>query len=268
MKKDKLTFGAKINCTFAALAAVLALTVWFGFHAEGSLADSLENATGKTLRTIELLGTLNTAKSNMAVGNRSVLLFTYTKDSSEITWSKQLFRASSESFRKVLAEIGPLLVTEEGKQLMAHMEAGFAVWLRSYSELEQLADAGNPDGAVKVLLEKIKPNYLALGEDCTKLVEINNKLIEEERQTARNQVASSRWIMLLLVALGVAVTAVALGIVRGANSSLRQSATELLEGSRQVAAAAGQVASASQSLAEGTSEQAATLEETSSSTTE
>ena len=36
MKRDTLTFGAKINCTFAALAAVLALTVWFGFHTAGT----------------------------------------------------------------------------------------------------------------------------------------------------------------------------------------------------------------------------------------
>ena len=204
----------------------------------------------------------------MAVGQRGAVMFAYAKDSSQSTAAKQLFRESSESFRKALAEIGPLLVTEEGKQLVAHMEAGFALWIPAYAELEQLADAGNPDGAAKVLVEKIKPHYLALGEDCTKLVEINKTLVEKERQSARDQVASSRWIMLLLVALGVAVTAVALGIVRGANSTLRQSATELLEGSRQVAAAAGQVASASQSLAQGTSEQAATLEETSSSTTE
>ena len=268
MKKDSLTFGAKINCTFATIAAVLALAVWFGFHTAGSLSDSLESATGKTLRKIELAGILNTAESDMAVGQRGVVMFTYAKDSGQTTSAKQLFRTSSETFRKALVEIGPLLVTEGGKQIASKMEAGFALWLPGYAELEQLADAGNPDGAAKVLLEKTKPLYVALGEYGSKLVAINHKLIDEERQSARDQVASSRWIMLLLVAIGAIVTVVALGIVRGANSSLRQSATELLEGSRQVAAAAGQVASASQSLAQGTSEQAATLEETSSSTTE
>jgi methyl-accepting chemotaxis protein/methyl-accepting chemotaxis protein-1 (serine sensor receptor) len=268
MKKNTLAFSTKINCTFAALAAVLALTVWFGFQTAGSLSDSLENATGKTTRKIELLGIMNTAKSNMAVGNRSIVLFTYAKDSSQITWSKQLFRESSETFRKALTEIGPLLVTEKGRQLTSRIEAAFAAWLGAFAELEQLTDAGNPDGAVKVMLEKIKPHYLSLGDDCTNLIEINNKLVEDERQSARDHVASSRWIMLLLVAVGLAVTAVALWIVRSANLTLRQSATELLEGSRQVASAAAQVASASQSLAQGTSEQAATLEETSSSTTE
>jgi methyl-accepting chemotaxis protein len=268
MKRDTLTFGAKITCTFAALAAVMAITVWFSFHTAGSLSDSLENTTGKTQRKIELAGILNAAEATMAVGHRGAVMFTYAKDSSQTAASRQLFRDSSESFRKALAEVGPLLVTEEGKQLVAHMEAGFAQWNQAYAEMEQLVDAGNPDGAIKVLAEKIKPHYLALGEDCRKLVEVNKKLIEEERRSARDQVASARWIMMLLVALAAAVTAVALGVMRGANSTLRQSATELMEGSRQVAAAAGQVAASSQSLAQGTSEQAATLEETSSSTTE
>ena len=149
------------------------------------------------------------------------------------------------------------------------MEASYGQWLAGIcGNVQQLADAGIPEGAFRVLGEKVKPHYVALGEIARIACHSTSKLVEAERQSASDQFAFSRWIMFLLVALGVAVTAVALGIVRGANRTLRQSATELLEGSRQVAAAAGQVASASQSLAQGTSEQAATLEETSSSTTE
>ena len=48
MKRNSLTFGAKINCTFAALAAVLALTIWSGFHTAGMLQELLENATTRT----------------------------------------------------------------------------------------------------------------------------------------------------------------------------------------------------------------------------
>jgi len=267
MKRDSITFGAKINCTFAALAAVMAITIWYGFYTTRSLAGSLEN-TRKSARKLELLGNLNTAKSDMSVGQRGATLFSYAKDASQGNAARQLFRESSEKFRKALAETGALLVTAEGKQVLSRMEADFAQWLQSYSGLEPLLDAGNTDAGAKLLIEKLRTQYLAIGEDCAKLVEINNRLIEEDRQSASDQVASSRWIMLLLVILGAAVTVVALAIVRGANSTLRQSATELMEGSRQVAAAAGQVASASQSLAQGTSEQAATLEETSSSTTE
>ena len=48
MKRDKLTFGTKINCTFAALAAVLALTVWFGFHTMRTLRRRWRMPPGKT----------------------------------------------------------------------------------------------------------------------------------------------------------------------------------------------------------------------------
>jgi len=268
MKRKTLAFGTKINLTFAALAAVLALTVGVGFYTAETLSDSLENATGKTLRKIELAGALNTAKSNLSVGTRSIVLFTYAKESGQVSAAKQTFNENVELFQKAIAEINPLLTTEEGKQVVSTIEARFGQFLQGYREVEQLVDAGNPDQAIKVLIEKTRPQSLALGGDCTKLLELNNRLIRVERQEARDQAVSSRWIMLLMVVFGVAVTAVALAIVRGANLTLRQSATELLEGSRQVASAAGQVASASQSLAQGTSEQAATLEETSSSTTE
>ena len=268
MRRDNMTFGAKINGTFTALAAVLALTVWFGFHTMGNLQALLENASGKTTRKIELAGTLNAAESDMAVGQRGVVIFTFVKNASQANASKTLFRESSSAFRKALNEITPMLITDDGKQIASHMEAGLALWLSAYPELERLADAGDSDGAAKLLIEKLKVQYVALAEDCAKLTEILNRLIKADREAAADQVSTSRWIMLLLLALGAIVTVVALGIVRGANSTLRQSATELLEGSRQVAAAAGQVASASQSLAQGTSEQAATLEETSSSTTE
>jgi hypothetical protein len=179
MKKTTLAFGTKINCSFAALAAVLALTVWFGFHTAGSLSDSLENATGKTLQKIELAGSLDTAVSDMATSGRGVIMFAYAKDSNQGAGSKELFRKSSESFRKALAEIGPLLVTEEGKRLVAHLESGFAQWVPAYAEMEQLADAGNPDGAVKVLVEKIKPQYLTLDADSEQLISVKKTLVEE-----------------------------------------------------------------------------------------
>jgi len=75
--------------------------------------------------------------------------------------------------------------------------------------------------------------------------------------------------LILVLSAGAAIAAGASFMgVRSAAGQLRQLAREMLDGSRQVAAASGQVAAASHSLAQGNSEQAATLEETSSSATE
>src|SRR5580765_2181911 len=136
MKKSTLAFGTKINRTFAALAVVLALTVGFGFYTAVSLSALLENATGKTLRKIQLAGALNTAKSNLAVGTRSIVLFTYAKDPSQVSAAKQLFTENSELFRQALVDIGPLLVTDEGKQAVSTIESRFGQFVQGYREVE------------------------------------------------------------------------------------------------------------------------------------
>ena len=268
MKPSTLSFGAKITCTVAALALVLVLTILLAFRANGSMADSLEKSAGVTMRKILLAGILDTAVSDMAAGGRGLIMYTYAKDPTNSAAAKQLFRDSSGTFRKAMTELRSSLNTEEGSQLTLEMDSGFSLWLSAFSEVDQLTGAGNPDGAVRVLAEKIKPQYQALRADGDKLIEVYTKLIKDERGAATERVAFTRWMMLLLAAIGIVAAAVALWIVRGANGELRQAAAELMSGSSQVASAAEQVASASQSLAQGTSEQAATLEETSSSTTE
>jgi methyl-accepting chemotaxis protein len=78
----------------------------------------------------------------------------------------------------------------------------------------------------------------------------------------------AKMLIVVLAAGGAVAAAASFMSVRSAAGQLRQLAGEMLDGSRQVAAASSQVAAASHSLAQGNSEQAATLEETSSSATE
>jgi methyl-accepting chemotaxis protein len=75
-------------------------------------------------------------------------------------------------------------------------------------------------------------------------------------------------LIVVLSAGGIIATGASFLGVRSAARQLRQLAGAMLDGSRQVAAASSQVAAASHSLAQGNSEQAATLQETSSSATE
>lgn len=79
---------------------------------------------------------------------------------------------------------------------------------------------------------------------------------------------SSHWIAWLLAAAACVVAAVSGFVVLSTSRGFERIAASLMEGSRQVAVASNQVASTSQSLAHGTSEQAATLQDTSSSATE
>jgi methyl-accepting chemotaxis protein/methyl-accepting chemotaxis protein-1 (serine sensor receptor) len=79
---------------------------------------------------------------------------------------------------------------------------------------------------------------------------------------------SNRAVTLLLIVLSATVGVVMVWAVFGITKLLSQSVHELGESSEQIAAAAIEVSSSSQSLAHGSSQQAATIEETSSASAE
>jgi methyl-accepting chemotaxis protein/methyl-accepting chemotaxis protein-1 (serine sensor receptor) len=119
--------------------------------------------------------------------------------------------------------------------------------------------------AVLVLSQKIEPEYAAVSQA---IQELNNALAASSEQAVKRAdepYTSSRFLLWLSI-LGCTSTAVfGLGVFRSYMRQLRLAAADMLHGSRQVSAASDQVASASHSLAQCTCEQAATLQETSSS---
>lgn len=268
MQGGTLTFGAKMAIGTAALGAALLATAWYGLHAVGTLSDEFGAAAVNTAHKLELSGELRAAEANMAAGQRGLILFTYAKDAGQAAGAEQLFEDSSATLRESLHSLRPLLTTERGKQLADGIEPSFDSWLASYAGLKRLAQGGDPDGAARVLSERILPLSTRIGKDCAELASISASLLQQQQQTAQGQFTASSWILSLLLALGAGVGATSLWLTRAAAIQLRRCAGEMIEGTRQVSAAASQVASASQSLAQGTSQQAATLQETSSSTTE
>jgi methyl-accepting chemotaxis protein/methyl-accepting chemotaxis protein-1 (serine sensor receptor) len=204
----------------------------------------------------------------MVAAQRGLILYTYAKDSTQAAAARALFQQSSASLRESLSEIRPLLITPAAKEAAAGIDSTVGVWLSGYSEIESQVNAGNPDGATKILAERILPLYRSLGEEAKALSDTARGVLDADLEQARSQYAETRIVMILLGLLGFAAAAAAFYTTRTSTIVLRRLGTELLEGAEQVAAASSQIAASSQSLAQGASEQAATLEETSSSTTE
>jgi methyl-accepting chemotaxis protein/methyl-accepting chemotaxis protein-1 (serine sensor receptor) len=92
--------------------------------------------------------------------------------------------------------------------------------------------------------------------------------MSEAKASSDALVVRSRWIVGLMFAFSLIAGAVSVVIVRKISRVLQSSAAELGTAADQIAGAAKQVSGSSQSLAQGASQQAASLQETSSSTTE
>jgi methyl-accepting chemotaxis protein/methyl-accepting chemotaxis protein-1 (serine sensor receptor) len=243
------------------------LTCWLGLWTIGALGGAFDNTANSTARKMELAGVIDKAGSDMAAGQRGLILGVYAKNPAFAAAARQLFEESSTKLKQALADVQPLLTTEAGRQAVGRIESEAALWLPGFSEIERQAEAGDPDGAAKTLWTTTVL-FQEVGKDAAELAALQRATLDQDVAAAGRERATARALMLLLIAIGAGAAALSTLAVRTSAAALKRLAGELLEGSEQIAAASGQVASASQSLAQGSSEQAASLEETSSSTTE
>src|ERR1700733_2838238 len=96
----------------------------------------------------------------------------------------------------------------------------------------------------------------------TRIVAIDQQLTQHDQQIAQTISSCKIGVLLGVVFSAALVALTALLIVRSIRNTLSQMVATLNDGSNRVASTSTQVAGCSQSLAQGSSEQAAALEET------
>jgi len=268
MATREMTFGTRITICIAGLGLALILTAAWGLYTISRMNNASGDLVGKTARSLELAGLIDTAKSNMALGQQGTLLFTYTGDNERRADAERLFEDSRSKLESAVGEERSLIPSERGSQLLADIESREKLWAAAFASMKQFADAENLGSATTVLVEQVMPHCLTVGEDAEELAAVCHTELREAGQAGEDRYGTSWWIMMLLLTFGAAAVAAAVIILRSASRKVRRCAAEMGLGSEQVFSASTQVAAASQSLAQGTSEQAATLEETSSSSSE
>jgi methyl-accepting chemotaxis protein len=263
--KPQITIGQKLLTSFGAMLVATLILGGASLMAIRSLSKSLDKAVNVTSAKIKLIDQVTNARSDMLAAQRGVVLFTYSKSSADVARAKQLFATASGIWAQKMTDLRPLLITEEGKQIVNQLDISLSEWRTAFAEIEQLAASGNPDEAARIAVVKGLPIYNAAGKGTQRLQEIQVGLVKADSDAAADVSSLSRWATFVLIGVSLAVGGGVLWIVRGIVFTLRRAASEMAEGAVQVASAASQVASSSQSLAQGSSEQAASLEETSAS---
>jgi len=128
-------------------------------------------------------------------------------------------------------------------------------------------DAQDMKGAYE-LIQNVAPHLIAVDDDGTKLIAIYKDQMQKSNEDTQSILNTGRWVMGVLLILGVVVGIALVFVIQKLDKQLRNSAHDLSEGAQQISSAAGEVAGSSQSLARDTSEQAAMIEETSASAEE
>ncbi|MFT3783623.1 MAG: methyl-accepting chemotaxis protein [Nibricoccus sp.] len=200
-------------------------------------------------------------------GLASVNSFLLTRDKANVTKARDSFAAMQKqlaTIEKELKEAEALdasLADPAKMKLLKQLQENTVAYLGGFDKV--VAESDSRDAIVKEKLEKLAPKVTdRIGAVRASLRDIQDKLDQEaSRVEKQNQ----------LLVLGFSILGIVIGsigawwITRSVNGPIRALTSRLTGGAEHTAAAAGQVTSASQSMADGSSRQAAALEESSAS---
>ena len=262
---SQMTIGKKLMMCFGGVLVLVMGLAYSSLSSVGALGTALDQAVNKTAKKTEMIGQVQTAVSDMRAGQRGVILFSMLRDPAKVKMASDTFRAASTRVEKLLADIRPMLMTQEGRQAVNNIQTQLGTWLPLYQEITQACAAQRFDASMTGPMERTVAMAGEMQTASVRLLEQQRGLLDAASRDASSASSSSRWIALVLIGACFAVGVVVLLAVRQITATLRRLASELGDGADQVASAASQVSSSSQSLAQGASEQAASLEETSAS---
>jgi methyl-accepting chemotaxis protein/methyl-accepting chemotaxis protein-1 (serine sensor receptor) len=264
---SSFTIGKKLFIGIGALGLLILSMGITLVLSVNSLGDSLHNIVEVTVKKQALAYRIRYATVDGLSDVRGILVRGYMKDQPMIDKYHEQFKTSMDDMATAIDTILPLLTSPiDTEKLIAVRDA-----LGQTRDLEQKVYASASSGDMDAAGESYKallPVLTNQKESSQTTLARQEVHLKEDSDKAAASTTTSRWMGVILLALGVGVTLVLVWVVRSITKLLSESVTELAESSEQIASAAGQVSSSSQSLALGSSQQAATIEETSSASSE
>jgi methyl-accepting chemotaxis protein/methyl-accepting chemotaxis protein-1 (serine sensor receptor) len=265
---SSFTVGKKL---FLGVGALVVFTFALGITAissMSSLGDRVATMTHSTLKKRALAFEMDKNSADLIGAIRGVELRGYMKDAAGIETGNQQFVAAADAMQANISTITPMLSVAETRQAVQDLQGSLAAMREAGQSVYRDSLAGNMDSAVATTVGTVIPAEKRQQADLDMVLKAQAATLAEDAEATEASIASSHWISVVLLTLCSVVGIVVVLVVRQINTLLRGSVAELAESAVQIASAASQVSSSSQSLAQGSSEQAATIEETSSASAE
>jgi methyl-accepting chemotaxis protein len=253
------------------IAAALTLTLVLGIDALLSirgLSASLNTVVEVNAEKLYLASDMNTVLSDFTAGERGAIARARIKDFTTVERFNKEFGLGTVRFKQRVDAFVPLIASAETLQVIQPLQMYVDTITQDHQQLYRMAMAGDAEGAQKLLRDKEIVQITAAKAITEELVQRQRARMAAAAASARSSVVESQWIATFLIALSLVIGAILVYIVREITGYLRQTIADLSDGADEMTHAAFQVSSSSQSLAQGSSQQAAALEETSASSQE
>lgn len=253
---------------FGAIGLILIMLLAFGGSTVfllGTLSQHEERIVTRELRKALLASSIHSGVSAMADHQDRTMLSALLGDPEIIKRGQESFHKALESNRKHAAEIEPMLSPGEATDLYRVVVRDLGQWQSIFDQTVHLARTEKVQQALDLWFEKIPPLQIEMDKAISRFVEIQMASVDAAHAANRAAATKIRSAAVVSCLLALAVGLAAYWPIHRTGLSLKQLSMTLGESASQVSNAASQLAHTSQTLASGASEQAATVEQTVSS---
>jgi methyl-accepting chemotaxis protein/methyl-accepting chemotaxis protein-1 (serine sensor receptor) len=247
------------------MVAVLGATAYLGIS---SMGDRFHAVLGSGVKRQVLAYRMDSSAAEMSAASRGELLGGASHDPAAVDRYHRQFADLAAHIASDAAELAGELDRPDAKQAIEASRSALASSIDSEQAIHSAISSGNMAKALSPGGERLAASEAALKPALASVVRMQDEGIAGDIRLADLSIGSNR-----VICVGALIFCALLGgaivmLVRDMNRDLIAGVTDLNAAIAQIASSASQVASSSQSIAQGASEQAATIEETSSASAE
>ncbi len=264
---SKWGIGRRLFTGIGALVALLLVSGGLSTWAGSQMKKQLDHTVRVTAHQLNLAQVLERDAVTLDAEQRRLLLSGLGGDQDGLAQSRKVMLETLQASRKNLDEMKGLS-SGDSQTHVASIASNLQQWQESNAQVESFITAGDASAAWEVARKTSAPLLEKVRAATNTLVQTQEKAFTASVEAGESSYSFMRLLLLGMLLISLPVGAVVAYGVRSMTQTLRGVTRDLGDGAQQVAAAAGEVAGASQALSQGSSQQAASLEETSAAMVE
>ena len=237
-------------------------------RAISGLGRTVEQTASFNSRALSLAEQIRTAAYQARFASRGMSLGLVGQRPGDVTKAKQTFQDSADRVQQIAIDLQPLLTTPAEREALKSLEGVLPHWTFFRQAMFGLADAGDIEALTKMQSGAAHAVAEAVDTSATTLIGLETKAMEQATAEAKS---SARWayvLQIVFLAVAAAAGATIITIIWQLGRGLTKLAANLNLSADRVAGTSQQIGAQGQTLAQAASDQAASLEETSSAAEE
>jgi methyl-accepting chemotaxis protein/methyl-accepting chemotaxis protein-1 (serine sensor receptor) len=258
--------GRRLFVGIGALVALILVSGGIAIWAGSQMKQQLDRTARETARKLNLAQQIAQGAVTLDAEQRRLLLAGLGADQDGQALARRVIRETVQTSKKLLSEMEGLN-SGDGRQL-SDISASLEQWESSHVQVDQLIANGDASAAWDIARKTSGPLLERVRSSSASLVNDEEKAFAASVEEGDSKYSLMRLLLIGMLIVSATVAAFVAHVVRSVIGTLKNITSDLADGANQVASAAVEVAGAAQGLSQGSSRQAASLEETSAAMVE